>query len=186
MLALPQTPHALLVRKLRRRSRSQCQAGPQRDVGDVADLVVACVVMSALLAIADLIDAMSAGAGDDALADQEAGREVDVVAGCPHGQADGLTADPDAEWLLGGQQVGTLAAPARLDGDPRCPLRPAAGHVPSSRACLQVAVRSPHCPVLIRYPALPSQATSVWIGAWRPTVPRSAQPGSRTGRSTGS
>ena len=37
MLALPQTPQALVVMKMRCEAWRHRQAGPQRDIGDVAD-----------------------------------------------------------------------------------------------------------------------------------------------------
>ena len=50
--------------------------------------------------------AMSSGAADDRLADQESGRELNVVARGAHGQGERRAVHPDAQRLLGGQQVG--------------------------------------------------------------------------------
>ena len=99
----------------------ECEARPQRDVGDVAHLVVVFVVVTTPLAIADRDGGDIGGGGNDALADQEAGRQVDVVAGRAHGHADGLTADPDAERFFGGEQVGALGNRGRVDADARHP-----------------------------------------------------------------
>src|SRR6185437_852383 len=75
-------------------------------VGDVPHAVVTGVTATRAVADPDL--GKIVGAFDDALAEQEAGRQVDVVARSAHGQCDRLAVDPDAERLFSREQVRAL------------------------------------------------------------------------------
>jgi len=109
-----------------------CSRGrPPRAQGDVGDVPLVIRVAAVARADPDLLDV--AGVRHDALADQEARGQIEVVAGGPHGQREGLAADPDAQRLLGGQQVGPavpgggLAIGGQADAQHPAPGRPS-GH----------------------------------------------------------
>ena len=54
---------------------------------------------------------------DDALREQQAGRQVEIIAGRPHGDDQALAGDPDLQRLLGDHQIaigGPLAGGARV------------------------------------------------------------------------
>ncbi len=80
------------------------QIRPEAYVGDVPCTIVR--GMTAAIGTADLDPRDVPRRSDHALADQEASRQVDVVTWRAHRQRDGLTADPDPQRLLSGQQVG--------------------------------------------------------------------------------
>jgi hypothetical protein len=135
------------------------QVRAQGHVGYVAHRVVGLVVVTALAAVADPDRCDVGGCADDAFAEQEAGCQVNVVAGRPHGQADGLAADPDAEWLLCRQQVGSLADSAVVDADPGdSPARRPSGHGSSDLVGCNGFTAATHTP------ACSSQAMSVEMG----------------------
>jgi hypothetical protein len=100
----------------------------QRHVRDVAEvLLLAVVIVPAPLARADPQLPQVGRAAYDALADQEPGHQVQVVARRPHGQGQRLAADPDAERLLGGQQVSAGHGGGRRAAVQRYPQHPAPG-----------------------------------------------------------
>ena len=95
-----------------------------------------------------------------------AGCQVDVVAGRAHREADSLTADSDAERLLGRQQVGALARGRGAAASP-------AWSAPVTRVistCVSFVRPWPLpacCLLRYAYPGLPLAATSVLIGRCR-------------------
>jgi hypothetical protein len=46
-----------------------------------------------------------AGVMEDAFGEQESGGQLEVVAGGPHGEGDGLFAEADFEWFFDGQKI---------------------------------------------------------------------------------
>ena len=153
MLAFPQTPHALVVRKLRRSPAAHGQARPQRDVGDVAQvLVVVAVVVAAALRRrrSGSRRCRPRSATMPSLTRNPAARSMSSP-GVRMVRRERLAADPDAERLLGRQQVGALGRPARRASAARSAVPAAA---PSCRSC-----RAPPCRRTVPRLALP-QATS--------------------------
>lgn len=79
------------------------EAGNQGHVDDVAEPVMA--GMAAGGPVGDLDRGDVGGRADHCLADQEPGRELDVIVGRAHRHRQRGAVDPDAEWLLARQQV---------------------------------------------------------------------------------
>ena len=108
MLALPHNPHDDVVVKLRK-PLAAMPGTPAASV-TVEQVVLLGLVAGAVAHLGHLV-----GAVDNALGEQEARRELEVVAGRAHGDRDGRARDPDLERLLGHERVEAVVAIVTAD-----------------------------------------------------------------------
>ncbi len=109
------------------------------------------------------IAAMSSRAAHDRLADQEPGRELDVVPRGAHGHGERRAVDPDAERLLGREQVGPAGRHARAR---------------QSRRAAAVGHRDPHhAPRAVRPDKVPPLEQVPFISAYAGQPAEQPQPG---------
>ena len=102
MLAVPQTPQALVVTNARfALSRNETPVAQ----GDVDDVVGGGAVSS--VSRQCMSRATSSASADEAFAVEEAEGQVEVVTGRTHGHGERLAVDPDLHRLLDGEGVGT-------------------------------------------------------------------------------